>query len=341
MERMDHPVRTMMKRIFVGVIVAAVFTTTAVPRLRSFSSAEAATLGMTTVAVATPALARTAPPATATPSGQLVVFSGQLLDVQHGFVFFTSGDGFRLAPDARVVDYDTKQPASPAATTGMFAQATFDSTGKIVELAVAKHKLPAATTYLDVHKFAVALSTPVPNPELNPNRPADVGGLSASSRIPLTGKVVQVRFYVRVPPTTPMSDPVYLTNDVSGWNPIAIRMERVDGLHYAVTLPLRTGTDFRYKYTRGSWQASERGRTGIEEPPRHFFMGASPLGEPDTAVRDDVVYNWSDFNPAGGAPVQPGSIPTPFNAKPFGFPTPFPTPTGAPVGGKPAPKAKN
>ena len=323
---MDDPVRAVMKRIFVGLIVAAIFTTTAAPQLRAYG--------------APPPLSRTAPPATPTPSGQLIVFSGQLLDLQKGFVFFTTGDAFRLAQSAHVIDYDTKQPFTKNVGPGLFAQATFDPQGQITELAIASHKLPASTTYLDVHKFAVALSTPVPNPELNPNRPAGVGGLSASSRIPLTGKVVEVRFYVRVPPYTPMSDPVYMTTDVSGWNPIAIRMERVDGLHYAVTLPLRTGTDFRYKYTRGSWQASERGRTGIEEAPRHFFMGASPLGEPDTALRDDIVYNWSDFNPAGGAPVNPGSIPTPFNPLPFGFPTPFPTPTGgvAPPGPKPGPK---
>jgi hypothetical protein len=108
-------------------------------------------------------------------------------------------------------------------------------------------------------------------------------------------------------------------------------MERIDGLHYAVTLPLRTGSDFTYKYTRGSWQASERGRTGIEENPRRFFLGASPFGEPDTQVRNDQIFNWSDFNPAGGSqPVSPGAIPTPFNPRPFGIPTPpsAPTPPG-------------
>ncbi len=81
-----------------------------------------------------------------------------------------------------------------------------------------------------------------PNPDLDPNRPRGQG--AANSHYALTGKIVQVRFVVQVPPTTPMTDAVYLATDISGWNPSAIRMERLDALHYAVMLPLRTGTEF-------------------------------------------------------------------------------------------------
>ncbi len=56
----------------------------------------------------------TAAPATATPSGALLNFSGELLDVQHDFVFFTSGDAFKLAPDAQIINFDTKQPTTLA-----------------------------------------------------------------------------------------------------------------------------------------------------------------------------------------------------------------------------------
>ena len=272
----------------------------------------------------------TAAPATATPAGTVMSFTGELLDVQHDFVFFTSGDAFKLAPDAKIVNYDTKQPTTLAVTTRMFAQASFDGNGKIVTLALAKHPLPPGASYAEAHKFAVALSPPVPNPDLDPNRPHGPG--AANSHYALTGKIVQVRFVVQVPPTTPLTDPVYLSTDVSGWNAQAIRMERFDALHYAVLLPLRTGTEFYYKFTRGSWQSSERGRNGIEQAPHHFFLGASAYGEPDTQVRDDEVYNWSDYNPAtGGQAIQPGATPSPFNPKPFGFPTPFPprpTPPG-------------
>jgi hypothetical protein len=282
---------------------------------------------------ATPAPLYTAPPtsapATATPAGTVLSFTGELLDVQHDFVFFTSGDAFKLAPGAQIINFDTKQPATLAVTTRMFAQAMFDDSGKIITLALAKHPLAAAASYADAHKFAVALSTPLPNPDLDPNRPHGPG--ASSSHYALTGKIVQVRFVVQVPPTTPMTDAVYLATDISGWNASAIRMERFDALHYGVILPLRTGTEFYYKYTRGSWQSSERGRNGIEQAPHRFFLDASALGEPDTQVRDDEVYNWSDYNPAtGGQAIVPGATPTPFNPMPFGYPTPFPVHTPAP-----------
>jgi len=284
---------------------------------------------------ATPAPTWTAPPTaaaqTAAPIEGLLKFTGELLDVQRGFVFFTTGDAFPIAPDAKIINYDTQQPTTQKPTTRMFAQATFEG-GKIVALAIANHPLPPGTSYAEVHKYAVALSPPVANPDLDPNHPRPGVGKD-TSRIPLTGKIVQVRFVVQVPPTTPMSDAVYMSTDVSGWNPQATRMERFDALHYAVTLPLRTGTEFFYKYTRGSWQSSERGRTGIEEAPHHFFLGATALGEPDTQVRDDIVYNWADYNPAnGGQVLVPGATPSPFNPMPFGYPTPFPVKTPPPNG---------
>ncbi|MGA3037293.1 MAG: hypothetical protein ABSE64_07375 [Vulcanimicrobiaceae bacterium] len=291
-----------------------------------------ATAAIALIGAATPAPLYTAPPTgaptTAAPTAGLMKFTGMLLDMQHGFVFFTTGDAFPIAPDAKIINYDTNQPATQAPTTRMFAQATFDG-GKIVELAISKHPLPPGSSYADVRKYAVALSPAVANPDLDPNRPRTVAG--NTSRIPLTGKIVQVRFVVQVPPTTPMSDSIYMTTDVAGWNPQATRMERFDALHYAVTLPLRTGTEFYYKFTRGSWQSAERGRTGIDEAPHHFFLGATELGEPDTQVRDAIVYNWADYNPAsGGQALVPGATPSPFNPKPFGYPTPFPNRTPAP-----------
>jgi len=301
--------------------------------IRAMRNLLLATAAIALIGAATPAPTWTAPPSaapsTAAPTAGLLKFTGELLDLQHGFVFFTTGDAFPIAADAKIINYDTQQPISPASTTRMFAQATFDGNGKVIELAIAKHSLPPGSSYSDIHKYAVALSPPAPNPDLDPNRPRTVAG--NTSRFALTGKIVQVRFVVQVPPTTPMSDAVYMTTDVSGWNPQGTRMERFDAVHYAVTIPLRTGTEFYYKFTRGSWQSAERGRTGIDEAPHHFFLGATALGEPDTQVRDDVVYNWSDYNPAGGGQaLVPGATPTPFNPLPFGYPTPFPAHTPAP-----------
>lgn len=292
-----------------------------------------AILGLCATGAFAQTAAPTAPPAAATPSTGLLRYSGQLLDVQRGFAFFTTGDAFRLAPGVKIVDARTGAATAQLPATRTFARASFDGSGQIVELAISSKPLPAEATYLDAHKYAVAFSSPAPNPELDPNRPrtGPPGSAPRQSRIPLTGKIVPVRFLVRVPPNTKLSDPVYMSTDVAGWNATAIRMERVDGLHYAVTLPLRTGTEFAYKYTRGSWRSAERGRTGIEAPARSFFLDATEVGEPDTKLRDDVVYNWSDDNPGGGVnPISPDAIPTPFNSRPFGFPTPFPRVTPGP-----------
>ena len=308
---MDDSVRTVMKAFFAVLISIAVV---------------AATAGMAPPPTATPM-----PSTTPTPSGPIIQFSGELLDVQKGYVFFSTGDAFKLAPDAKFVNYDTHEPFTKAPLPRMYAKALFNGSGQISELQITnKHTLPVQASYgSDARQFAVALSSPVPN---NDEWPSAAGSTKLnSSHIALTGKIVAVRFVVEVPPTTPLQEPVYLSQDVGGWNPQGIRMERTDALHYAVTLPLRTGTEFAYKYTRGSWQTEERGRTGIEEKPRRFFLGASPLGEPDTQVKNDIVYNWADYNPAGGSVVQPGATPTPFNPNPFGYPTPFPakTPPGA------------
>lgn len=309
---MDDSIRTVMKAIFAGLVAVAVVTATA---------------GMAPPPTPTPT-----PQATPTPSGPVTQFSGELLDVQKGYVFFSTGDAFKLAPDARFVNYDTHQPFTQTPLPRMYAKAIFNDSGQITELDItSKHTLPIEASYgSDAHKFAVAISSPVPNTDTWP--PALGSSALNNSHIALTGKVVAVRFVVEVPPTTPLADPVYLCTDVSGWNPQGTRMERIDAIHYAVTLPLRTGTSFAYKYTRGSWQTEERGRTGIEEKPRRFFLGASPVGEPDTQVKDDVVYNWADYNPAGTGQVQPGATPTPFNPNPFNYPTPFPART--PPGGK-------
>jgi hypothetical protein len=340
----------MMKRAFAVLIIAALMIGAA-PRLRGY----AATLGVTraiqsgpavrVAVLATPQILATATPTpipTATkfetpapgkssegtpvphPSGNAVFFSAQVLDVEHGYIFFTTGDAFKLSPAVHSVWIDNGQPA-PLPDTRMYAQAIFDGSGQIIELQVANHALPFNAAYvMAARKYAVALSPPVPNTDQLAAPPGSTK--YNNSRLPLTGKIVSVRFVVEVPPNTPLSDAVYLSTDVSGWNPQAIRMERIDALHYSVTMPLRTGTIFAYKYTRGSWQSEERSKTGIAESPRHFFLGSSPFGEPDTSVRDDTVYNWADYNPAGGQQIAPGATPTPFNPNPFGFPTPLPPP---------------
>lgn len=239
----------------------------------------------------------------------LIQYTGQLLDVQKGFVFFTTGDGFRIAPNARIVDYKTGAATGLKPITGAFARATFDgASGQIVQLELSRDRLAQSTSLGTVKRFAVTLSTPAPNPDLAP---------AASTGPTYSGKLVLVTFTVQVPPSTPLTDSVYISTDQSQWNPLAIRMDRIDGLHYRITREIRSGTKFHYRYTRGSFNSTERGRNGLEMVPRNFI-----IRDLDIEQRDDTVYHWADDVGVSQGAGPTTVLPTPFNPRPFATPRP-------------------
>jgi hypothetical protein len=244
-------------------------------------------------------------PATAAPAPQmtrvLVRFAGQILDLRGGFVFFTTGDGFRLDPAVRNVDYTTGAPTKIVPHTGTWARASFDMG------TISSRPIPPEAAYEDVRRFAVVASAPKPNPEL-------------VAKEGITGRPVLVTFTVLVPPTTQLSDTVYMQTDQSNWNPQAIRLDRIDALHYRITLRMPSGTTFLYRYTRGSTQSVEIGRNGLEVSPRLLFVKNL-----DAKNQDDTVYNWADANPSAPGAPGPNSIPTPYNPNPNPFPVPFPS----------------
>lgn len=244
---------------------------------------------------------------TPTPSGSLLRFSGQILDLRGGFVFFTTGDGFRLDPVYRTVDAATSGATTLRAATRTYARASFDAqSGRVVELALSRKTLPNEGSYDLVRRFAVALSTPYPNPDLIP---AAAGGNAPNEHY--TGRSVLVRFTVQVPPSTPFSDDVYISTDQSQWDPMAIKLIRVDALHYRIDRPYASGTKLHYRYTRGTWRSAERGEDGLEGPPRVFIVPES-----DTKNRTDVVYHWADENQSAPQSA-PNALPTLFNPNPF------------------------
>jgi len=248
--------------------------------------------------VTPPPLSATATPS---PSGQLVRFSGQLLDFRPNFVFFTTGDGFRTGPGLKLDD-PAGAPTKLKPTTGVYARAAFDTgSGAVVELALSNKPLPAEALYEHILKYAIASSTAAPNPELE-NKPG------------ASGRSVLVVFTVEVPPKTPFGDAVYVATDVSGWSATAIRMDRVDALHYRVARDFASGTKFLFRYTRGSWRSSERGQDGLEVKPRPFYVQNL-----DVQRITNIVYHWGDENQA--APdLGGGAIPSPFNPIPFNTP---------------------
>lgn len=228
----------------------------------------------------------------------LTTITGRLLDIQRGLVFFSSGNAYRLAPDASILDVASGKPFIGDNVTGDYGQAGFAADGSIHRLLIGTHSLPL-NNESSVKNFAVALTGPKPNPELTGEE-----GFS--------GQPVLVTFTVQVPPTTSFTDSIYLSTEASGWDAMAIRMDRIDVLHYRITRRLASGTRFVYRYTRGSWRSAERGRNGLEEAPRTYLVRNL-----DVARRDDTVAHWSDENTTGTTPVTPDAIPTPFNGRPF------------------------
>lgn len=258
------------------------------------------------------------------PSGVLVRYAGQLLDVERGFAYFTTGDGFRLDPEVKIVDASTGAPLATPPASRMYATATFDKgSGRIVQLSVSRTPIPqsadydAAKAYKDVSAFAVTQSPTTPNNDVRPN------GYKGP---PLTGKGVAVTFVVQVPVTTPLSDSVYISTDVSNWDPKAILMQRIDATHYRSTATFASGTVFHYKYTRGSFRSIEVGENGLDDDPHTFRVL-----EADALRRDDIVYHWKDENlGTGDQTIGPGSIPTPYNPGTI-LNLPTPPPPFAPV----------
>lgn len=246
-----------------------------------------------------------------------IATTGQLLAYQDGFLFFTTGDGFRVSPAVAILNDKTRQPTKEVPRPRLYARAVFNPQGVVTEIDLSNVLLPPENSG-NVGQFAVALSSPVPNP--------DLAGPSTSANGFVTqysGKEVLVSITVQVPPNTPPGARVYISTASSGWNPQAIAMQRIDVLHFQIVERLRSGTIFRYVYTRGSLQSIEVGENGLSRPPRE-----TEITDANARAIRDTVYNWADTS-AGNQSSQPDAIPTPYNPVPFpnlppGAPTPHP-----------------
>ncbi len=248
-------------------------------------------------------------------AGPTVVVSGQLLAYQDGFVFFTTGDGFRVAPSIVIRDAKTGGTTAVVPAPRIWARATFDATGTVTELDLSRAPLPPEGNFADVTRFAVAASSPAPNPDLlayqNLATPAP-GESIGPANVSYSGKPVLVTFIVQVPPTTPLVSSVYISTDQSAWSAQAIPMDRIDALHYEITRRYPSGTIFHYLYDRGSLQSEEIAQNGLSRKPRNFIV-------PDADVRvvRDTVYGWQDQVPGSINQQQPQIMPTPYNPAPF------------------------
>lgn len=244
-------------------------------------------------------------------AGQSTVVTAQILDYEKGYVFFTTGDGFHVAPGVSIVN-------GPAVAR-RYARVTFDASGTVTKIEVSKTKLAPEGDLASVHRYAIALSPPQPNPDLAQPPP---GGLCGRTR---GGEMVALSVTVQVPPSTGLTDSVYMTSDQSGWNYQAYRLDRIDALHYRTNLRLLSGTVMHVLIDRGSAQSVQVQENGIDQAPILLC-----IGDTDAQAKSIVVYRWADES-SGGLPAVPQTMPTPYN------PAPFPN-LPQPPGSKPTPQ---
>ncbi|MDQ6767513.1 MAG: hypothetical protein M3Z41_06850 [Candidatus Eremiobacteraeota bacterium] len=228
---------------------------------------------------------QTAPPDVAAPSPtpEPLLVNGQVIDLERGYVVFASGDAFKLAPNVAIVDDVSSAAPTYDLSPGIYAVATLDvNSGLVLILRTSRRPLTAGMAAAQVpRRYVIAASSPKPNPDLAQPRAAYTSVLS---------KAVTVTVTASVPADTPFRDDVYMATDTSGWNPQAIKMQRLDGLHFRIQMDLRGGTEIHYLFTRGTWSTVERDRAGLQRKPRSLFV---PGG--DAQIVDATIYRWADL----------------------------------------------
>jgi hypothetical protein len=233
-----------------------------------------------------PQPSQTAPPDIAAPTATPVplLINGQVIDFERGYIVFASGDAFKVAGNVSLVDEATGAAPAYSIEPGIFAVAYLDTaSATVTSVHFSRKPLPQGTPSADVpRKYVAQLSSPQPNPDLVPRAATFQSKLSTDTLVRIT---------VQVPPNTPFTDDVYITTDTSGWNPQAIKMQKADGLHYYIEVRLKTGTEFHYLFTRGSWKSAERDRAGLERKPRSLVIEGA-----DAMRIDPTVYRWADLN---------------------------------------------
>ena len=235
------------------------------------------------------------------------VVTAQVLDYERGYLFITTGDGFKVSPAVVIVNGPVLPPR--------YARVTLDASGTVTRIEVSRSKLPAQGDLSAIHRFAIALSSPQPNPDLAPVAKPDK---CSRTRV---GKLVAISITVQVPPSTSITDNVYMTTDQSAWNPQAYKLDRIDALHYRTLLKLYSGTVMHVLFDRGSTQSIEVAENGIEQKPYLLC-----IADEDAQAFTRTVYRWGDETSGGTLPV-PQTMPTPFNPAPFpNLPTPPPGP---------------
>jgi hypothetical protein len=226
---------------------------------------------------ASPATASPAPSATgkatASPSSALppVYVKGQVLTIASGYLIFTSGDAVRLQDGLAIPS---------GVTTGSYVRITLD---QVIRRVTEIELEPKITLAGEVDAANIPRQYVVVSPKSAP-LPAPTGQSAANQ-----GGFVDVTIVVHVPGNTPPSDDVYLSTERSSYSPSEIRMQRVDGTTFSVSMSLAANTTLKYEFTRGTYATVERDRTGGIVSPH--LLNATPNGK-----TDDTVIRWADIS---------------------------------------------
>lgn len=197
-----------------------------------------------------------------------LVFDGQLLVIVDRYLVVSSGDALHLAADAQFTGIAPKP--------GRFVRVTIDPrTHDVVAISVAAHAYAGGKSVTEIPRDLVAV---------DPRSARKSGSIAAAG----SGQIVQVTIVVAVPANTPTGDVVYFTSDRSNFSVAETRMDQIDALHWSLTLPLLEGTTLRYKFSRGSYTATERDRAGADVPSRSLVARAG-------VKTNDVVLRWADL----------------------------------------------
>jgi hypothetical protein len=206
--------------------------------------------------------------AAAGPPAELIV-KGRVLAVDDSYLVFTTGDSVRLGT--------TSIPKGVG--FGSTVRVHIDPETHLVTLLELESGAPEPRE-ID----ASALPREVVAVDPRSARTAEQIGPSALEGAP---GAATITIEVAVPDFTPPGDTIYLSTDRTNFSSAELRMNRLDALHWTISLPLADGSTLRYDFTRGSPGTVERQRNGTIVTPRELTAA------PGTRA-NAVVARWAD-----------------------------------------------
>ncbi|MFN2459923.1 MAG: hypothetical protein ABR591_04480 [Candidatus Velthaea sp.] len=197
-----------------------------------------------------------------------------------------------------------EQPPAPVSSDAYRAVALAMSAGRLVLAGGGVLRLAAGCACEgNVAGHAVALTLDASGAVVQLHRAAAGSSLRAASDIPAQAYLFAVQsstngdpnnpvtltIVAAVPAQTPPGDDVYVSTERSSWNPAELRMNRVDALHWSLSLSLPRGAHVAFRFTRGSFATTERNEAR-QLPPAHVLVAEAG------AKAVVTVPAWADIN---------------------------------------------